>query len=352
MVSLWDIDLQHEIHLDTSTGLVNRHRMQPTVRRMYSAKIKGQTTTVAMYQGRGAEEEWRQELANHPNIIQIRGAASSGSIHATLFHDDLIPLEQYMNFYRHSHLLTVYIYACCDEEFWDIIKYFVTNFQRELAEEDCTFWIRRSTGHLCADLTKPNTVTYFYETGIQAKTQRVSSWNAPNGEAMIIENLTLRNYHAICAFHLDRYRSTIISTPVQVNLGKVVFWPATNRFGDSVGIAFSHNAQASPRQWEATGGALGKRTEKGWTRFSTSDVFDSTLTLMCSSWNYESWLTQANHIFSCLHMSSNFEDCGTSPVLCCYLYRNIFKFSWTMLISKSKSYQLQMNPPQVFYSSA
>ncbi|KAJ6566416.1 hypothetical protein B0H19DRAFT_710077 [Mycena capillaripes] len=137
MVSLWDIDLQHEIHLDTSTGLVNRHRIQPTVRRMYSAKIKGQTTTVAMYQGRGAEEEWRQELAKytsirHPNIIQIRGAASSGSIHATLFHDDLIPLEQYMNFYRHSHLLTVYIYACCDEEYGEITNYFHSNFQQRL----------------------------------------------------------------------------------------------------------------------------------------------------------------------------------------------------------------------------
>ncbi|KAJ6566329.1 hypothetical protein B0H19DRAFT_1137451 [Mycena capillaripes] len=118
MVSLWDIDLQCEIDLDNSTGVVHRSQIQPRVRRMYSGKIEGQSTTVAMYQGCGAEEEWRQELAKyasirHPNILQIRGAASSGSIHVTLFHDDLIPLEQYMNFYRHSHFFTVYIYACC-----------------------------------------------------------------------------------------------------------------------------------------------------------------------------------------------------------------------------------------------
>ncbi|KAJ6566419.1 hypothetical protein B0H19DRAFT_1137744, partial [Mycena capillaripes] len=73
-------------------GLINRHRIQPSVRRIYSAKIGGQTTTVAMYQGRGAEEEWRQDLAKyssirHPNILQVRGAASSRGIHATLFHD-------------------------------------------------------------------------------------------------------------------------------------------------------------------------------------------------------------------------------------------------------------------------
>ncbi|KAJ6566386.1 hypothetical protein B0H19DRAFT_1066697 [Mycena capillaripes] len=56
MVPLSDIDLQQEICLENSMGLVNRHRIQPSVRRIYSAKIRGQTTTVAMYQGRGAEE--------------------------------------------------------------------------------------------------------------------------------------------------------------------------------------------------------------------------------------------------------------------------------------------------------
>ncbi|KAJ6566333.1 hypothetical protein B0H19DRAFT_709244 [Mycena capillaripes] len=122
MVPLSDIDLQHEIHLDNSTGVVDRYRIRPRVRCMYSAKIGGQSTTVAMYQGRGAEEAWRQDLAKytsirHPNIIQIRGAASSGSIHATLFHDDLIPLDQYMDLYRHSHFLTVSIYDCCNSEF-------------------------------------------------------------------------------------------------------------------------------------------------------------------------------------------------------------------------------------------
>ncbi|KAJ6566409.1 hypothetical protein B0H19DRAFT_709969 [Mycena capillaripes] len=123
MISLWDIDLQHEIHLDNSTGVVDRyHRIHPSVRRMYSAKIGGQSTTVAMYQGCSAEEEWRQELAKytsirHPNILQIRRAVSSGSIRATLFHDDLIPFKQYVNFYRHSHFHTVYIYNCCEVEF-------------------------------------------------------------------------------------------------------------------------------------------------------------------------------------------------------------------------------------------
>ncbi|KAJ6566328.1 hypothetical protein B0H19DRAFT_709190 [Mycena capillaripes] len=128
---------------------------------------------------------------------------------------------------------------------------------------------------------------------------------------MIIENLTLRNYHEICALHLHHFRGTTISTPIHVNLGTVVLWPSTNRFEDSVAIAFSPNAKTYPQQWEATGRAPGERTENGWTRFSTSDVFDSTLTLRCflDFFERESWLIQANHIFSRLQMTSNFEDC-------------------------------------------
>ncbi|KAJ7229302.1 hypothetical protein B0H12DRAFT_1147911 [Mycena haematopus] len=75
-----------------------------------------------MYQGNGAEEEWRKDVSEymsmrHLNIIQICGIASSGGIHATLFNDDLIPLEQFVDSYRDSHILTVYIYARCYQDF-------------------------------------------------------------------------------------------------------------------------------------------------------------------------------------------------------------------------------------------
>ncbi|KAJ6566343.1 hypothetical protein B0H19DRAFT_1232577 [Mycena capillaripes] len=259
MVPLSDIDLQHEIHLDDSTGVVDRHRIQLS--------------------GRGAEEIW--------------GAASSGSIRATLFHD-----------VRH-------IDSSKDAEFGDVRNYFRSNFQLRLEDKDCTFWMRHSTGRLCADLVEPITIMWFYDFWRETNTQRVPSWNALNGEGMIIKSLTLQKYHKICAYHLDQYRVTTISRPVQVNLGTVVFWPSTNRFEDSVGIAFYSNAYASPRQWEATAGARGARMEKGWMR--SSDVFDSTLKLEC--WlslgiNLESWLSQANYVFSRLHMTSNFEEYG------------------------------------------
>ncbi|KAJ6526646.1 hypothetical protein B0H19DRAFT_543987 [Mycena capillaripes] len=115
MLPLADIDLQHEIHLDIGTGIVDRRR---GVRRIYSARVGGQNTTVAMYQGYGAEEEWRQDIAKymslrHPNIIQMSGAASSGGIHVTLFHDDLVPFQRFLDLHQNSHFSTIYIYALC-----------------------------------------------------------------------------------------------------------------------------------------------------------------------------------------------------------------------------------------------
>jgi hypothetical protein len=56
MIPLGDIDLQHEIRLDNDTGVVYRQCERLGVRRIYSARVGDQSTTVAMYQGHGAEE--------------------------------------------------------------------------------------------------------------------------------------------------------------------------------------------------------------------------------------------------------------------------------------------------------
>ncbi|KAJ7095597.1 hypothetical protein C8R44DRAFT_813505 [Mycena epipterygia] len=72
--------------------------------------------TVAVYQGEYAEETWRHELVKysglrHPNIIQLYGAVNSGGLYATIFHDELVPLKQFVHEYRHSVASTVYLYS-------------------------------------------------------------------------------------------------------------------------------------------------------------------------------------------------------------------------------------------------
>ncbi|KAF8184664.1 hypothetical protein K438DRAFT_1112840 [Mycena galopus ATCC 62051] len=117
-IPLGDIDLLHEIRMDEYAGFVNYRSEQARVRRVYSAKVEGRKSSVAvaMYQGAGAEEEWRKDVAKygtvrHPNLVQVWGTASMGNIHATIFHDDLIPLEDVFDLCNGSHLATVYLHA-------------------------------------------------------------------------------------------------------------------------------------------------------------------------------------------------------------------------------------------------
>jgi hypothetical protein len=51
--------------------------------------------------------------------------------------------------------------------------------------------------------------------------------------------------------------------------------------------------------------------------FASGDIFDSTLELYAVGgiFNCEAWLSQANHIFSRLGITSNFEDYGTSETI-------------------------------------
>ncbi len=69
-VPLGEIDLQHEIRFSHDTGIVDRELGRPRVRRMYTAKVAGQITTVAMYQGCGAEEVRYILLSADPHCVQ------------------------------------------------------------------------------------------------------------------------------------------------------------------------------------------------------------------------------------------------------------------------------------------
>ncbi|KAJ7827424.1 hypothetical protein B0H13DRAFT_878918 [Mycena leptocephala] len=141
MIPLGDIDIQHEIRLNKFEGssVVGRRGERAYVRRVYSARIDGKNapTTVAMYQGPGAEEEWQQDIAKymsvrHPNIVQMFGAASSGGVHATFFHGDLIPYHHFVGLHRHSPVLTVFIQGFCIAEFSGLQEYFSSAFQTDL----------------------------------------------------------------------------------------------------------------------------------------------------------------------------------------------------------------------------
>ncbi|KAF7353142.1 hypothetical protein MSAN_01501700 [Mycena sanguinolenta] len=97
-IRLGDLKLAKEVRINTQSGVVGRQNRGACARRIYHAEIRRNpgTVTVAMYQGEGAEEEWRQHVAKyesirHPNIIQLYG------LEATEYIDNVIGSSMVMH---------------------------------------------------------------------------------------------------------------------------------------------------------------------------------------------------------------------------------------------------------------
>ncbi|KAJ7301187.1 hypothetical protein DFH08DRAFT_119496 [Mycena albidolilacea] len=101
----------------------------------------------------------------------------------------------------------------------------------------------------------------------------------------------------------------LVYNPITFNLGAVISCPSGNRLGNFVEIAFLPRTDSRPNRprWDMVN--WGVVMENGWTRLSASDAVAKTtipLSVGFLDWNY--WLSQANHIFKHLGISSNFED--------------------------------------------
>ncbi|KAJ7669885.1 hypothetical protein DFH06DRAFT_1372259 [Mycena polygramma] len=314
--ALGDIDLQREICLDNDTGVVSR-RQREGGRRLYSAKVNGQTFTVALYQGDGATEKWRKEIGTymslrHPNIIQIYGAASSSGIHATIFHGDLIPFEQWLDPYKSFPCVIVFLYAYYTREFDDADKYF-GKLGIFMFSSRCTMWIRRSTGRLCVDLMVPcepiylNLDNHASLTISDSEATPFVSGDTHIIEALAIDALTLELYHEVC--YRTLFRSCTFDFPDGVTIypGMVISRPSKTDF---VEIASLMEEETASSGWFNLGLVAGEIMENGWTWFNTRDVVGGALGLPCFTGmqGNMAWLSQSNHIFKRCQIRSNFED--------------------------------------------
>ncbi|KAJ7219016.1 hypothetical protein B0H12DRAFT_1152830 [Mycena haematopus] len=326
-----DIDLQREIQLDHDSGVLS-------LRTLHSALIdRGKlNVTVALYQGPDAEEEWQQDIVKytavrHPNVVQLYGIASCHNIHAMVFHDDLIPFRQFLDFYRHSLFSSVYIHAFTDIEFRAASRYFSTKYQHNLLEEDCTFFIRRSTGQLCVDLVQGGDILYTCPSHEMSTQRGLHFLAGKDTEATIIDSLTLYQYHSICYWELAETRFMSISTWAPVNLGSVAYCPSRDFYDDMVEIASVEPARISNKfvevttddgsHWNAERSIVGEIMANGWTRVHSDNAVDINMRLAFSSQYYRFWLSQANHIFTSLQVSSHFPD---------YVFLNQVHFTLTI----------------------
>jgi hypothetical protein len=82
-------------------------------------------------------------------------------------------------------------------------------------------WIRSSTGHLCIDLTPPETNAVVLGAADDRPLPPGTSLFAPPSESEMIMSMSLREYHDICSWHLCRPHYWSISTNVSVKLGSI-----------------------------------------------------------------------------------------------------------------------------------
>ncbi|KAJ7448761.1 hypothetical protein FB451DRAFT_760590 [Mycena latifolia] len=240
----------------------------------------------------------------------IFAAARSPGFHAAIFHDDLMPCQDLLKLYRQSPLLTVYIHAYCDAEFDEAKDYFEKMCQQALDEDDCTFWIRRSTRRLCVDLTpsdipKPE----FYVPEILTP-ETILPFDDLNIDSWVIDLLQLQEYHSLCYWHLGRTREISVSPQAKWTPGAVIWCPSGSPLEPPVEVASLPYQDLDSRGWSTLDGVVGEITKNGWSRFCSSEIFNTTLDTSASLKYYHSarWLSQANRLFRRLKITSNYED--------------------------------------------
>ncbi|KAJ7168985.1 hypothetical protein C8R46DRAFT_1218359 [Mycena filopes] len=332
MLPLGDIDLQQQLSVESGSGIISGRRERHCARRVYSAKVGGHqaNVTVAVYQGDGAEEDWREDVemylaVRHPNIVQPTHPAypaifaqrqsaigwlqwllrKLANIHATVFYGDLVPLKQYMA--RYPPIMKVYLYACHATE-WEEVDA-LNLFHYEL-------WIRSSTGRLCLDPVPPH---FIIETiGFLLSKCGVSPFNTlgtssrpvnQHADHEVIESLTIEQFHEICLHSHDLWHPKHIPPTKIVKLGAVIHRDHCTdaEIASLVDVEYQI-------EWDHGGDLM----EDGWTRYPADDIFNTQLSaflpylVLSGTRDYladiRAWLGQAHHIFTCRQITSHLED--------------------------------------------
>jgi hypothetical protein len=87
--------------------------------------------------------------------------------------------------------------------------------------------------------------------------------DTPAQEAMVIDSLTLKEFHEICYWDLSRFRNISISNSVTVNLGGIIICSSDDQLQDWVEIVSLPNIKVYGGCWW---GAEGEVMGNGRTR--------------------------------------------------------------------------------------
>ncbi|KAJ6518458.1 hypothetical protein DFH09DRAFT_1048537 [Mycena vulgaris] len=172
---------------------------------------------------------------------------------------------------------------------------------------ECMLWIRRSTGRLCVELTRPQFDPFFLLTWSMNYISGLTSSLEPPDDSQIIASTPLDVSHGIFALHLGHYRELPISS---VQLGVIISCAAGTGIGDSAVIAGILDKMFDDSGWSGNHTEL-LVMEDGWTRISSSGLEGGTIITRLIWTNYYTrlgWLAQANYLFNRLGITSNYDD--------------------------------------------
>ncbi|KAJ7439636.1 hypothetical protein B0H11DRAFT_2102129 [Mycena galericulata] len=312
VVPLGDLDLRNEIRLDDSkSGVVHKQYLKNPVRRIYTARIDGRQSdmTVAVYQGPQAEENWKREIQKysmlrHPSFVQLYGTVRSAcGLYATIFHDELVPFQQYMDEYRHSMISTVYLHMYFSrrhEDAEDQLASVVGPYKAsEIIYNASAAWIRRSTGRLCV---QPWTEERIYRSPFWASCKDVPPMSSLAGdpEHAMLSSLSLSDCHAICFDFLgvDNWLD------LKQDVGEMILSPETDKIAHVLNPKLlSDGWEDRPKHVEEDGRMV---LENGWTRFASSCAkHPDPLRGVLYIGDRGLWLSQANYIFGQAGITSN-----------------------------------------------
>jgi hypothetical protein len=135
------------------------------------------------------------------------------------------------------------------------------------SQNECTFWIRRSSGRLCVDLIPANSAHLWDADGTDVSPlPGIKPSESPTQEAMAIDSLTLEQYHEICYWNLSRQHLSS-STSATVNLSAIIACASADRLEDLIEIALLPDAEVYLGSWRTPETATGEDVEGGWTRY-------------------------------------------------------------------------------------
>ncbi|KAF7337230.1 hypothetical protein MSAN_02275400 [Mycena sanguinolenta] len=317
-IRLGDVKLVKEVRLSPQSAVVGRQSRGVGIRRIYHAEIRRDpgTVTVAMYQGVGAEEEWRRhvakyELIRHPNIMQLYGLVSSKGLYAMVFHDELIPYAHFLRCFEHSPILKAYITGYCpivkNTEFEEAADYISHALRMDYI--NCPVWIRPLTGELCLDLAQggPETTFELSRWGVHILRLENVSLDAPDSEDIIISSLSEDQYHELCSGVLiARFQWFQVST--QHPVGRGIF-RLDSQHGICMRITEPLILPEKELYWDYSRGASDELLPNSWIRHESRRAVNFHLRIPSASFEIDkAWLAQANRIFAELQEEAHVED--------------------------------------------